>query len=78
MANDADVGINARMNYTLDDLEESGTFRVQTDPATEEGIVILDRVSRIYFIYYLIYNIYYNLINSYNIYFYIIYSYLNY
>ncbi|XP_053343507.1 cadherin-7 [Clarias gariepinus] len=43
MAEDADVGVNARMNYTLDDLEESATFRVQTDPATQEGIVILAR-----------------------------------
>ncbi|MCJ8745656.1 hypothetical protein PDJAM_G00132670 [Pangasius djambal] len=43
MAVDADVGVNARMNYTLDDLEESATFRVQTDPATQEGIVILAR-----------------------------------
>ncbi|KAK2815047.1 hypothetical protein Q7C36_023313 [Tachysurus vachellii] len=49
MAKDADVGINARMNYTLDDLEESGTFRVQTDPATEEGIVILARVRLFFF-----------------------------
>lgn len=45
MAEDADVGVNARMNYTLDDLEESATFRVQTDPATQEGVVILARVS---------------------------------
>ncbi|XP_058232806.1 cadherin-7 isoform X2 [Hemibagrus wyckioides] len=43
MAEDADFGINARMNYTLDDLEESATFRIQTDPTTEEGIVILAR-----------------------------------
>ncbi|XP_046733657.1 cadherin-7 isoform X2 [Silurus meridionalis] len=41
MAEDADVGVNARMNYTIDDLEESATFRVKTDPATQEGIVIL-------------------------------------
>lgn len=50
MAEDADFGINARMNYTLDDLEESATFRIQTDPTTEEGIVILARVSTIYLI----------------------------
>ncbi|XP_017309296.1 cadherin-7 isoform X2 [Ictalurus punctatus] len=43
MAEDADVGVNAKMNYTLDDLEESATFRVQTDPATQEGIVILSK-----------------------------------
>ncbi|XP_076868720.1 cadherin-7 [Brachyhypopomus gauderio] len=41
MAEDADVGVNARMNYSLVDLEESATFRVQTDPATQEGIVTL-------------------------------------
>lgn len=45
MAEDADIGINARMNYTLDDLEESATFRVQTDPVTQEGIVILGKVN---------------------------------
>lgn len=45
MAEDADIGMNARMNYTLDDLEENTTFIVQTDPATQEGIVILARVS---------------------------------
>ncbi|TTN99757.1 Cadherin-7 [Bagarius yarrelli] len=43
MAEDADVGMNARMNYTIDDLEESATFRLQTDPRTGEGIVILAR-----------------------------------
>ncbi|KAL6462568.1 hypothetical protein MHYP_G00289900 [Metynnis hypsauchen] len=41
MAEDADIGVNARMNYSLDDLEESATFRVQTDPVTQEGIVTL-------------------------------------
>ncbi|XP_062841408.1 cadherin-7 [Trichomycterus rosablanca] len=41
MAEDADVGVNARMNYSLDDLEESTTFIVKTDPITQEGIVTL-------------------------------------
>lgn len=50
MAEDADVGINGRMNYTLDDLEESATFRVQTDPVTQEGIVILAKVNTFIFI----------------------------
>lgn len=40
MAEDADIGVNARMNYTLDDLE-STTFTVKTDPITQEGIVTL-------------------------------------
>ncbi|XP_069369036.1 cadherin-7 [Paralichthys olivaceus] len=42
MAEDGDVGINARMTYTLDDdLEESATFIIQTDPVTQEGVVVL-------------------------------------
>ncbi|XP_054622012.1 cadherin-7 [Dunckerocampus dactyliophorus] len=42
MAEDADIGANARMNYSLeDDLEESATFTIQTDPATQEGVVLL-------------------------------------
>uniref|UniRef100_A0A3B1J694 Cadherin-12 n=1 Tax=Astyanax mexicanus TaxID=7994 RepID=A0A3B1J694_ASTMX len=41
MAEDADIGVNAKMNYSLDDLEESATFRVHTDPETQEGIVTL-------------------------------------
>ncbi|XP_066502878.1 cadherin-7 isoform X2 [Hoplias malabaricus] len=41
MADDADFGANARMNYSLEDLEETATFRVQTDPVTQEGIVTL-------------------------------------
>ncbi|CAB1340613.1 unnamed protein product [Coregonus sp. 'balchen'] len=41
MADDGDVGINARMNYSLKDLEESATFKVQTDPVTQEGVVLL-------------------------------------
>ncbi|XP_053268396.1 cadherin-7 [Pleuronectes platessa] len=42
MAEDGDVGINARMTYTLDDdLEENATFIIQTDPVTQEGVVLL-------------------------------------
>uniref|UniRef100_A0A4W4FL63 Cadherin-12 n=1 Tax=Electrophorus electricus TaxID=8005 RepID=A0A4W4FL63_ELEEL len=41
MAKDADVGVNAIMNYSLVGLEENATFRVQTDPVTQEGIVTL-------------------------------------
>ncbi|XP_077091691.1 cadherin-7 isoform X1 [Siphateles boraxobius] len=43
MADDSDVGLNAKMNYSLEDLEESSTFTIQTDPDTQEGIVILDQ-----------------------------------
>ncbi|XP_041824854.1 cadherin-7-like isoform X2 [Melanotaenia boesemani] len=42
MAEDGDVGINARMTYRLeDDLEESATFTIETDPVTQEGVVLL-------------------------------------
>nr|XP_057915834.1 cadherin-7 [Doryrhamphus excisus] len=42
MAEDADIGANARMNYSLeDDLEESATFTIKTDRATQEGVVML-------------------------------------
>lgn len=44
MADDGDIGINARMIYSLDDLEESATFTIQTDPVTQEGVVILAKV----------------------------------
>lgn len=44
MADDGDVGLNAKMNYSLEDLEESSTFTIQTDPNTQEGIVILAQV----------------------------------
>ncbi|XP_012988613.2 cadherin-7 isoform X2 [Esox lucius] len=40
-ADDGDLGIHARMNYSLEDLEDSGTFKVQTDPVTQEGVVLL-------------------------------------
>ncbi|XP_030623291.1 cadherin-7 [Chanos chanos] len=41
MADDGDVGMNARMNYSLEDLEESATFSIHTDPMTQEGVVVL-------------------------------------
>ncbi|XP_034022709.1 cadherin-20 isoform X2 [Thalassophryne amazonica] len=42
MADDGDVGINAKMTYSLeDDLEGSSTFTIQTDPITQEGVVLL-------------------------------------
>ncbi|XP_069552512.1 cadherin-8 isoform X3 [Brachyistius frenatus] len=42
MAEDGDIGINARMTYSLeDDLEESSTFSIKTDPVTQEGLVLL-------------------------------------
>lgn len=45
MALDGDVGANARMNYSLgDDVSESLTFAVQTDPDTQEGVILLAKV----------------------------------
>nr|XP_020473174.1 cadherin-7-like isoform X4 [Monopterus albus] len=42
MAEDGDIGINARMTYSLeDDLEESSTFMIKTDPGTQEGVILL-------------------------------------
>ncbi|XP_051910335.1 cadherin-8 isoform X2 [Hippocampus zosterae] len=41
-ADDADIGGNAKMNYSLQvDLEENATFTVHTDPLTQEGIILL-------------------------------------
>ncbi|CAL8398920.1 unnamed protein product, partial [Arctogadus glacialis] len=40
-ADDGDEGLNAMMNYTLQDLEESNTFTIQLDPDTQEGLVLL-------------------------------------
>lgn len=46
MAQDGDAGINARMTYSLeDDLEESSTFIIQTDPVTQEGVILLAKVN---------------------------------
>ncbi|XP_068160199.1 cadherin-20 isoform X2 [Antennarius striatus] len=42
MAEDGDTGINAKMTYSLeDDLEESSTFIIKTDPVTQEGVILL-------------------------------------
>ncbi|KAM3592986.1 uncharacterized protein V6R79_003245 [Siganus canaliculatus] len=44
MAEDGDVGINARMTYSLeDDLEESSTFIIKTDPVTQGGVILLNK-----------------------------------
>ncbi|KAF7214512.1 cadherin-8-like [Nothobranchius furzeri] len=46
MAGDGDVGINARMTYSLEeDLEGSSTFIIQTDPVTQAGVVLLAKVN---------------------------------
>lgn len=43
---DGDIGANARMNYSLgDDATESSAFTVQTDPETQEGVILLAKVS---------------------------------
>ncbi|TKS87557.1 Cadherin-7 Precursor [Collichthys lucidus] len=42
MAEDGDIGINAKMTYSLeDDLEGSSTFIIETDPVTQEGVILL-------------------------------------
>lgn len=49
VALDADVGANARMNYSLgEDVRESATFTVQTDPETQEGVILLAKVSAVF------------------------------
>ena len=46
MAYDGDSGINAKMTYSLeDDLEESSTFIIKTDPVTQEGLILLAKVN---------------------------------
>ncbi|KAJ3611148.1 hypothetical protein NHX12_021164 [Muraenolepis orangiensis] len=40
-AEDGDLGVNAWMNYTLQDLEESDTFTILLDPHTQEGLILL-------------------------------------
>lgn len=46
MAQDGDIGSNARMNYSLHDhLEESSTFIIETDPVTQEGVIVLVKVN---------------------------------
>uniref|UniRef100_A0A3P9N0T3 Cadherin-12 n=1 Tax=Poecilia reticulata TaxID=8081 RepID=A0A3P9N0T3_POERE len=42
MAEDGDIGTNAKMTYRLeDDLNESSTFIIETDPVTQEGVILL-------------------------------------
>ncbi|XP_014835017.1 PREDICTED: cadherin-7-like isoform X2 [Poecilia mexicana] len=42
MAEDGDIGSNAKMTYRLeDDLNESSTFNIETDPVTQEGVILL-------------------------------------
>ncbi|KAM9774903.1 cadherin-7 isoform 1-T2 [Syngnathus typhle] len=44
-AYDADIGVNAKMNYSLlADLEENATFSVHTDPLTQEGVILLAKL----------------------------------
>lgn len=46
MAIDGDIGANAKMTYSLnDDLEETSTFIIETDPVTQEGVVLLSKVN---------------------------------
>lgn len=52
MAEDGDIGINAKMTYSLeDDLEGSATFIIRTDPVTQEGVVLLAKVPARLFIF---------------------------
>lgn len=45
MAEDGDVGMNAKMTYSLeDDSETNATFIIRTDPVTQEGVVLLAKV----------------------------------
>lgn len=41
---DLDVGPNAEMDYRILDGDGLGTFRILTDPSTQEGLVILQKV----------------------------------
>lgn len=41
---DLDVGPNAEMEYRILDEDGLGTFRITTDPNTQEGIVTLHKV----------------------------------
>lgn len=66
MAEDGDIGINARMTYSLeDDLEESSTFIIKTDPVTQEGVIMLAKVNAytVYIMLYLIYDFFMHIFN---------------
>ena len=41
---DLDLGPNAEMDYRILDGDGQGTFRILTDPNTQEGLVILHKV----------------------------------
>uniref|UniRef100_A0A3Q4MPS3 Cadherin-12 n=1 Tax=Neolamprologus brichardi TaxID=32507 RepID=A0A3Q4MPS3_NEOBR len=41
MAEDGDTGINAKMTYSLEGELEESTFIIKTDPATQEGVILL-------------------------------------
>lgn len=41
---DLDVGSNAEMDYRILDGDGLGTFRIITDPNTQEGLVTLHKV----------------------------------
>ncbi|XP_077480826.1 cadherin-7 [Stigmatopora argus] len=41
-AEDADVGVNARMTYSLEaEPDHNATFAIRTDPLTQEGVILL-------------------------------------
>ncbi|XP_066580084.1 cadherin-7 [Amia ocellicauda] len=43
MADDSDVGLNAKMNYTIEEVESTGVFAIITDASTQEGVIILQQ-----------------------------------
>jgi len=45
-AADADVGANAEMDYRLMDGEHLGVFNISTDEETQEGVIVLLRVTK--------------------------------
>lgn len=44
-ATDADTGKNAEMSYRITD--EQDTFQISTNPATQEGVLILKKVGNL-------------------------------
>ncbi|XP_041103123.1 cadherin-7-like isoform X1 [Polyodon spathula] len=43
MADDSDIGENAEMNYTIEEIDSSDVFDIMTDSDTQEGILILNK-----------------------------------
>ena len=43
---DADVGPNAEMDYRLMDGEDLGVFNISTDEDTQEGVIVLLKVTK--------------------------------